>query len=91
MATYNIDATYYAGTNANVELPEGKTWADVKDWYIKWDVLHIQWELNGEYQEFELRSDSTDCIDWKRPTSASICEVNEETGDTDYDKEVASC
>lgn len=91
MATYNIAATYYAGASANIELPEGKTWADVKHWYIKWDTLFIQWENSREYQGFDLNSDTEDVVDWKRPTSASIYEVNGETGETDYDKEVASC
>jgi len=89
MATYHIDATYHAGAAANVGLPEGKTWADVKDWYIKWDTLHIQWGAGGKYQEFELNSDTTDCVDWKHPASASIYVVDEETGEPDYDREVA--
>lgn len=41
MTTYQINATYYAGTSANVELPDGNTWDDVEYFYVKWDVLHI--------------------------------------------------
>lgn len=88
MATYQISATYYAGTSANVKLPENKTWDDVEHFYVRWDVLHIHWK-SGEDREYELHSDDLDCIDWKRPTSTEVYRVDDATGETEYDKEVA--
>lgn len=83
-----VSACYYAGTTGYVDLPEGKTWSDVEDWYVKWDVLFLK--FNGEdYTEFGLNSGGMDCIDWKRPTSVSIYPTLED-GTTDYDEELAS-
>lgn len=89
MATYQISTTYTAGTSANVEFPEGKAWDDVESWYVKWDVLHIQWKGTTSYEEFSLNSDALDCIDWKCPSSTSVYPVDEATGDTDYSIELA--
>lgn len=89
MATYTLDTTYTAGTSANVEFPDGKTWDDVQSWYIKWDTLHIQWKDSTSYEEFELNSNTLDIVDWKRPSSTSVYPVDEETGDTNYDTELA--
>ncbi len=89
MATYCIAATYLAGTNSRVAFPEGKTWADVQDWYIKWDTLHIHWK-SGEDEEFELNSNGIDVIDGKRPTSSSVYAMDETTGKVDYDVELAA-
>ena len=88
MTTYTIDAGYHAGASANVAFPEGKTWEDVKDWYVKWDILHVQFEGELEMREFPLNSDSLDVIDWKRPTSVSVYATDDE-GNTDYDVEIA--
>lgn len=89
MTTYQIDATYTAGTCAKVKFPEGKTWTDVLHWYIKWDTLHIRWK-SGEDEEFELNSNGIDVIDWKRPASTSVYVMDETTGKVDYDVEVAA-
>lgn len=89
MTTYCIAATYPGETNSRVTFPEGKTWADVQYWYLKWNLLHVLWVGAKEYEEFNLLID-TDCINWRRPTSVSIYSVNEESDETDYDSEIAT-
>lgn len=88
--TYTIAATYYAGTEANVTLPDGKTWDDVEFWYVKWDTIHIKFRGSEEYFDAELNSDGMDSIDWKRPVNATVFSVDAEGG-TEYENEVASC
>ena len=89
MAKYQIETTLDAGTNATVDLPEGKKWSDVQDWFVKWDTLHIKFQGDTDYIEIWLDS-ATDpeMVDWKRPTSVTVFEVDE-TGQTNYDKVVA--
>jgi hypothetical protein len=65
-----IDQNLSAGCSSIVTIPNGKTWDDVEDWYIKWDRLHIFFK-DGSSTEIELDSD-TDIIDWKRPDSVTI-------------------
>lgn len=89
MATYEINCSLYAGVSGQVELPEGKTWRDVQDWYVKWDTLFVTFK-SGEQSEHPLNSDGLDAIDWKRPRSVEVYAVDEETGETLYDTEIAS-
>ena len=61
----------YAVCNCvNVEMPEGKSWDDVKDHWVKYDVLHIEFN-DGTKTQQELDTD-TGCIDWKRPIDVTI-------------------
>lgn len=84
-----IDASYTTNTSSKITLPEGKTWADVYDWYIKWDTLYINWKGSDDWEEYALNSDSSDGIDWKRPTCASIYAIDE-NDEIDYDAELAA-
>lgn len=84
-----IDASYTTNASSKITLPEGKTWADVHGWYIKWDTLHINWVGSDDWKEYALNSDETDGTDWKRPTCASIYAIDE-NGEIDYDAELAA-
>jgi hypothetical protein len=79
-----ISACYTCVAAGSVDLSP-KTWDDVKDWYIKWDRLYVEFEGADSYAEFELNSDALDGVDWKRPRSVDIYE-----GQFDYDVELAS-
>lgn len=83
-----INASYTTCAISSVLLPEGRTWADISEWFIKWDTLHVRWVNSSEFAEFELDSNSDDGTDWKRPSCVSIYAVNE-NGDVDYDKDLA--
>ena len=76
MTQYRIDTTLYAATNGTVTFPEGRTWADVEDWYVKWDTLYVAW-TDGTEASMELDSETFDVIDWKRPTSVEVYELDE--------------
>ena len=65
---YAISNSYNSTTVGYVKFPEGKTWNDVDDWYVKWD--------------------SGEIIDWKRPSSTSVHPTDEE-GNPDYNEELA--
>ena len=79
-----ISATYSLTAVGLVDLSP-KTWGDVKDWYIKWDTLHVQFKGDEGWVEFGINSDSTDGVDWKRPRHADIYE-----GEFKFEKELAT-
>ena len=87
---YGIYTSYYAGGESSVELPEGKTWADVEWWYVKWDTLF--YKLVGDDKEYkeELNTDIHESVDWKRPAETQIFELDENRY-IDWEKEVAYC
>jgi hypothetical protein len=78
----------YSLTAAGVVDLSPKKWSDVKDWYIKWDTLHVQFEGDEDWVEFDINSDASDGMDWKRPESVDIyagnLEFEEELVSTDY-------
>jgi hypothetical protein len=76
--TVVIEQTLYAGTTAEIELPDGLAWEDIADWYIKWDTLHYT-AGNNEWHEIELDSAVDDVIDWKRPQFATVYTPDYET------------
>jgi hypothetical protein len=88
MAKYEISCSMHAGTTGHVEFPDGKTWTDVEEWYVKWDSLHVQFKGAAAYVEFELNSDSLEVVDWKRPKSVEVYAVSDE-GEVDYSETVA--
>jgi len=89
MSKYWVEATYTTGVQGTVAFPEGKSWDDVQDWYIKWDYLHALFKGEKMYREFPLNSDSSgDSTDWKRPNTVTVL-ASDEDGDPDYDTIVA--
>ena len=89
-STLEINTSYYTGATARVTFKDGKTWADVKDWYIKWDTLHVLFKDAQDYEEFALESHTdADSTDWKRPISVSI-HPRLDDGSTDYDIDYAA-
>jgi hypothetical protein len=47
----------------------------VRDWYVKWDTLHVSFK-DGTEQQLELNSDAQP--DWKRPSSVEVYELDED-------------
>jgi hypothetical protein len=87
--TIEINATYYTGATARVTFKDGKTWKDVKDWYIKWDTLNVLFNDETDWDAYPLESSSDpDATDWKRPISVSIHPYLD-SGDVDYDTDYA--
>jgi hypothetical protein len=75
---YQIDQSLNCGTTSqHFELAEGKTWADVQDWGVKWDTLHVTYD--GEnWSQIELNSNTEDVTDWKRPAHAQVHTVKDD-------------
>lgn len=88
MTIYTVECSMYAGVQGRVELPEGKTWADVQNWYVKWDIVCISFK-DGTEADLSLNSDGVDAIDWKHPQSVTVYATDPETEETDYDTIVA--
>jgi hypothetical protein len=76
MTKFRVEATYTFGATLDVELPEGLTWEDVKDWYVKWDTLHLLLK-DGRELNYDF---NTECffaagfVDWKRPVYSAVYE-----------------
>ena len=79
-----IDTEYYMTATATVDLSP-KTWDDVDDWYVKWDVLQVKFKGVDDWESFTLESDTEDGVDWKRPNKADIFE-----GNLEYDNTLAT-
>ena len=79
-----IDTEYYMTATTTVDLSP-KTWADVEDWYVKWDKLQVKFKDSDDWKIFDLESDIEDGVDWKRPNKADIFE-----GQYDYDNLLAT-
>ena len=52
---------------------------EVHSYYIKWNVLHVQFEKDGGWEEFEPDYSSVEDMDLKRPAEV-IVEVEETNG-----------
>jgi hypothetical protein len=79
-----IDTEYYMTATTTVDLSP-KTWADVEDWYVRWDKLQVKFKDSDDWKIFDLESDIEDGVDWKRPNKADIFE-----GQYDYDNLLAT-
>lgn len=77
MAKYRIDTTLHACTYGTVTFPEGRTWADVKSWYVKYDTLYVVFS-DGKEADMYLSSETLGVIDWKHPSSVEVYELDED-------------
>jgi hypothetical protein len=83
---YAISASYYASTMGTVTLPDGKTWDDVSDWWIKWDDIYIEFKDGTKYGQ-GLNSEEHNIVDWKRPIDSMVYSTDE-NGEPNWDEEV---
>ena len=88
MTKIAIETTYSAFGTTVIDLPEGKTWADVAHYYIKWGRLHINFKgtPKDDYQEFQLDDVAMESDNYKRPDQTMIWSVAAD-GEPDYDAE----
>jgi hypothetical protein len=70
-----IELVYHCCPCNEVEIPGIESWSDIKQWYVKWDTFY--YTLDGEkWLEVEMDSDLMECIDTKRPASATVYDAN---------------
>jgi hypothetical protein len=67
----NVNANYVTTVSLDLELPEGKTWDDVVEYYVKWGKLNILFKGETEYHEYDMGDDAGE-IDWKRPATIDV-------------------
>lgn len=71
--TYQINMHHMACCSAEFEMEDGKKWEDIKEFYIKWGVLH--YTFDGEvWQSEELDIDYSNDYDTKRPELVEVIE-----------------
>jgi hypothetical protein len=67
---FGICTSLSCAPSTTIDLPI-KSWGDIKQWYVKWDVLH--YTLNGvDWIEYPLHNDSETSIDWKHPYEVRV-------------------
>jgi hypothetical protein len=75
--TITMKTTYsYVSLYSEIELPEGKTWADVKRHYIKWRQIWLEFK-DGSSLEIDGGNEFGQ-EDWKHPDSYIIYEGDDE-------------
>tara|TARA_Y100000389_G_scaffold148757_1_gene147936 strand:+ start:644 stop:898 length:255 start_codon:yes stop_codon:yes gene_type:complete len=73
--TIRVDTQYTMAYETEIDLPEGKTWEDVKSWYIKYHSLSVV--FNDETTE-EHNLDDNGWEDSKRPDGIQIYKIDED-------------
>ena len=81
--TVFVSAEYMIGGLAEIELPAGKTWNDVDEFWVKWDTAHIVFK-DGTKIEDELNSHEGEA-DMKWPITCKVHASKETEYGTDCD------
>lgn len=77
-----VQCLYVVPFDTPVPLPEGKTKGDIKDMYVKWNILHVEFH-NGQLWDYPL-TDESEGISSARPLETRVWPMNED-GSCDYD------
>lgn len=80
--TVQLSYTIYSTTT--IELPEGKTWDDALDHYVKWGTLYVRFKGSDGYTELKTDYADMESGDFKRPDRTLIW-ATDENGETDYE------
>jgi hypothetical protein len=68
---YAISSTYTASGQRCVTFPEGKTWDDVQNWDVKYDVFRATFKDGTRFDEV-MDTDILEGLDYRRPASVDI-------------------
>jgi len=79
----SVTTDYMVSVETVFDLPEGKTWDDVQDWFVKYDFLFITMK-DGEKLEVRLDEATWDHVDFKRPDNVTFRSVAEGRNYADY-------
>jgi hypothetical protein len=73
-----VNCSYVVSSFDALKLPEGKTWDDVEEWWVKWGTFHYKLKDNETVDILETTSPDISTVDFKRPTSIIIEELDED-------------
>ncbi len=83
--TYKIVQTASITAETLIELPDGRTWSDVKNFFVKWGVLYITWQDDTTW-EYDMDSDyDIETIDQKNPSSVGVFNAIETDGCLEFE------
>jgi hypothetical protein len=68
-----VEGSYNISFTGQVELPEGKTWADVEDYSVHWSSLRVKFNDDPTWHEFNYEDEErTNDVDYSRPVHIVI-------------------
>ena len=71
---FGICTTLFCAPSTTIDLPI-KSWEEIKEWFIKWDVLH--YTIDGkQWHEAELNNSPVEEVEWKRPVDVRVFDPN---------------
>ena len=73
--TIRVDTQYTMAYETEINLPEGKTWEDVKSWYIKYHSLSVVFNDDTTVEHY-LDDDGWE--NSKRPDDIQIYKIDED-------------
>lgn len=83
-----IQVGYNMYGSQTIELPEGKTWDDIDDHWVRWDIWNVIFKGDDKTYTYELCTGyDPEAADMKRPSSVAIYETDED-GNADYEREL---
>ena len=74
-----IETTYSGCVSTDIDLPEGKSWSDVQESYVKYHILHLRLKGEDDWLDFPLYEPMPmdEWIDYKRPDVVSVYDHDE--------------
>lgn len=81
--TIRVDTQYTTYYETEINLPEGKTWEDVKSWYIKYHSLSLV--FNDDTTVEHYLGDYCD-EDRKRPDGIQFYKIDEDGDEEEIDE-----
>ena len=73
--TIRVDTQYTMAYETEINLPEGKTWEDVKSWYIKYHSLSVVFNDDTTVEHY---LDDDGWGNSKRPDGIQIYKIDED-------------
>jgi hypothetical protein len=71
-----VSATYTGHNYSEIELPEGKTWDDVEEFWMNCATFYIKSKNDPEVYGFDIKPDID--MDWSNPDLIRITHENGE-------------
>jgi hypothetical protein len=87
MEKIHVVTTYSISAETEVELPEGKTVADIENVWVKWGTIHVEFKGDADGASLEASESPFDVsdMDCKRPGSMEVLKDDGEGG-ADWDQ-----